>query len=106
MADFSFLDAICGDDRDVIEEDHIQPNLTSSILNAVQAPHAILDVPENAPPWVARDRLRLNCVRLLARQGVFSRALTNNLGKKTTKSARCCPRGPRFTGCQSKAHVR
>ena len=45
MADFSFLDAICGDDRDVIEEDHIQPNLTSSILNAVQAPHAILDVP-------------------------------------------------------------
>jgi len=86
MADFSFLDAICGDDRDVIEEDHIQPNLTSSILNAVQAPHAILDVPENAPPWVARDRLRLNCVRLLARQGVFSRALTNALGKKPPRA--------------------
>lgn len=83
MADFSFLDAICGDDRDVLDEEDVQPNLTSSILNAMQAPYVVLGIPpDRNSPWVARDMLRLNCVRLLARQGVFSRALTNALGKK------------------------
>mmetsp|Transcript_4236 Transcript_4236/g.13240 ORF Transcript_4236/g.13240 Transcript_4236/m.13240 type:complete len:116 (+) Transcript_4236:1117-1464(+) len=70
----SYFGAICGDATaadEVDDPDEAQPpTLSAAVINAMQAPHESLATPRDAKPWVARDQLRRNCVRLLARRGV------------------------------------
>ena len=58
MADFSFLDAICGDDRDVIEETTYNRTTFHPQRGAGATPSS---TPRERAPW-SRDRLRLNCI--------------------------------------------
>ena len=54
--------------RDADERDDLPPTLSAYVINAMQAPHEVLDVHPKAPPWATRDNLRVNCLRLLARR--------------------------------------
>jgi len=60
----------------------------------MQAPREILDVAPGQPPWAARDALRKNCVRLLARREVgFEASVNESLEARDPKTAH--PRGAR-----------
>ena len=64
-------DALCGCGDDAVEldeRDDLPPTLSAYVINAMQAPHEVLDVHPKAPPWATRDNLRVNCLRLLARR--------------------------------------
>ena len=88
----SFADLICGCGEEAAELDagEMPPTLSAYVINAMQAPHETLDVGPKKPPSVARDKLRRNCVRLLARrEHRFERYLVRALSARDPQTS--CP---------------
>ena len=88
-----FSDLLCGCGEEAVELDErerLPPSLSAYVINAMQAPHEVLDVHPKAPPWVRRDNLRVNCVRLLARcEAHFESELLRLLARHDAKTG--CP---------------